>query len=177
MARIVLSDASPLIGLAVVEGLPWLKPLFGRVWVPPAVLHEVLPERLASRPAAKQGWRDEPDLRRALAQGWLREWKRPMRDLELPDLDAGEAACIRIGAAHIRTKGNEALLLMDERAGRVVAAEHGLRVAGTAAVIGMAKRKGLIASARSAFEVLHRSDFRISADVIRTVLASVGETP
>lgn len=179
MARIVLSDASPLIGLAVVSGLSWLEPLFGQVWVPPSVLREVLPVSAAER--RQQGtapsWRDEPALRQALKQGWLREWKRRIPDLDLPDLDAGESDCIRIASAHTRAKGNEALLIMDERAGRAVAAEHGLRVAGTAAVIGMAKRQGLIASARKAFETLHRSDFRISADVIRTVLIRVGEAP
>ncbi len=112
-----------------------------------------------------------------MKQGWLREWKRRIPELDLPDLDAGESECIRIASAHCRAKSNEALLIMDERAGRAVAAEHGLRVAGTAAVIGMAKRQGLIASARKAFETLHRSDFRISADVIRTVLIGVEEAP
>ena len=64
---------------------------------------------------------------------------------------------------------------MDERAGRAVAQEHGLRVAGTAAVIGMAKLHGLIGSAREIFARLHASDFRISAQVIATVLRRVGE--
>ena len=31
MARLVLADASPLIGLARVDGLRWLPPLFGTV--------------------------------------------------------------------------------------------------------------------------------------------------
>jgi len=52
---------------------------------------------------------------------------------------------------------------------------HGLQVAGTAAIIGMAKTRGLIASARQAFARLHGSDFRISARVIETVLARFGE--
>ena len=64
---------------------------------------------------------------------------------------------------------------MDERAGRAIATEHGLRVAGTAAVIGMAKSKKLISSARDVFARLHGSDFRISAQVIATILRRVGE--
>ena len=59
---------------------------------------------------------------------------------------------------------------MDERAGRAVAQEHGLRVAGAAAVIGMAKSQGLIVSAKDVFSRLHASDFRISTAVISTVL-------
>jgi predicted nucleic acid-binding protein len=50
-----------------------------------------------------------------------------------------------------------------------------LRVAGKAAVIGMAKARGLIPSAKAVFETLHDSDFRISPEVIRTVLSRVGE--
>lgn len=45
---------------------------------------------------------------------------------ELPDLDEGEVACIRLAlAANV-----PALLLMDERTGRAVAQECGLQVAG-----------------------------------------------
>jgi predicted nucleic acid-binding protein len=90
---------------------------------------------------------------------------------DLPDLDEGEAACIRLGLAQERP----VLLLMDERAGRAVAQEQGLRFAGTAAVIGMARARGLIDSAREVFARLHASDFRISAAVIETVLRRVGE--
>jgi predicted nucleic acid-binding protein len=64
---------------------------------------------------------------------------------------------------------------MDERAGRALAIENGLQVAGTAAVIGMARLKGLIPSAKNMFALLHASDFRISATVIRTILERVGE--
>ena len=89
----------------------------------------------------------------------------------LPDLDEGEAACIRTALADAQP----ALLLMDERAGRAIATAKGLKVAGTAAVIGMAKQRGLIALAKPVFARLHRSDFRISAEVIAVVLRRVGE--
>ena len=64
---------------------------------------------------------------------------------------------------------------MDERAGRAIANQCGLQVTGTAAVIGLAARRGLIPSSREVFDRLHGSDFRISADVIRAVLARLGE--
>lgn len=64
---------------------------------------------------------------------------------------------------------------MDECAGRAVAEEHGLRVACTAAVIGMAKSRRLIVSAKDVFSRLHASDFRISAAVISTLLKRVRE--
>ena len=73
------------------------------------------------------------------------------------------------------SQADKALLIMDERAGRAVAKEKGLRITGTAAIIGLAKKQGLLASARDTFEVLHNSDFRISATVIKLVLDSVNE--
>lgn len=163
MARLVLTDASPLIGLARVDGLAWLEALFGVVWMPEEVRREVL---------AGSGAGDEQAIEAAEIAGFLRVWPAAAPDKpDLPDLDEGESACIRIALA----EGGDALLLMDERAGRAVASEHGLRVAGTAAVIGMAKLRGLLSSAKDAFSRLHDSDFRISAAVIETVLRRVGE--
>lgn len=162
MARLVLTDASPLIGLARVDGLPWLGALFGVVWMPPEVRREVLPLR---------GLPDEEAIRAAEAAGWLKQTDPAPDGLVLPDLDEGEAACIRSALS----SAGPCLLLMDERAGRAIAREHGLAVAGTAAVIGMAKTRGLIASAGEVFRRLQGSDFRISAQVIETVLRRVGE--
>lgn len=163
MARQVLTDASPLIGLSLVDGLPWLPRLFGDVWVPQEVWAEVV----------GRGFAGEGALLQAQADGWLRVSGPQPALPSLPDLDEGEAACIRLALAAQKPT----LVLMDERAGRAVALERGLHVAGTAAVIGIAKRRGLVPSARAVFERLHQSDFRISAVVIRTVLEAVGEPP
>jgi predicted nucleic acid-binding protein len=84
----------------------------------------------------------------------------------LPDLDEGEAASIRLALS----RREPVLLLIDERAGRAVAQELGITVAGTAAVIGMAHQRGLISSARDVFAALHASDFRIAPAVIQAVL-------
>jgi len=89
----------------------------------------------------------------------------------LPGLDDGEAACIRLALA----SNVPALLRVDERAGRAVAQEFGLQVAGTAALIGMAREHGLVTAAEPVMERLHRCDFRIAAEVIRTVLQRVGD--
>lgn len=65
--------------------------------------------------------------------------------------------------------------VMDEKAGRSVAQDHGLPVAGTAALIGMAHQRGLIPSAKAVFARLHASDFRIAAGVIAEIFRRVGE--
>jgi predicted nucleic acid-binding protein len=162
MAGLVLSDASPLIGLARVDGLPWLNELFGVVWVPREVRDEVLSGRMLP---------DEQLILAAFDTGGLQVCEGAPQAPELPELDEGEAACIRIALV----SPPPVLILMDELAGRAIAVEHGLRIAGTAAVIGMARMRGLIPSAREAFARLHASDFRISASVIAEVLRRVNE--
>ncbi len=163
MAAVVIADASLLIGLARVDGLDWLQALFQQVLVTDVVIGEVL---TGSFPET------ESRIKAALNAGWLKVVSSAVQKPELPDLDEGEAASIRLA---LQTPG-QGLLLIDERAGRAVAQELGLQVAGTAAVIGLAKQQGLIRSARAVFTELHTSDFRIAAAVIQTVLERCGET-
>lgn len=162
MARVVIADASPLIGLAIVDGLQWLPHLFGEVWLPEIVRNEVLPGKQA---------RGEAAIQAALSAGWLRVWEHPFPALTGLDLDEGESACISLALHH----PDPVLLIMDERAGRAVALEKGLTITGTAAIIGMAKQRGLIPAARPVFETLHQADFRIAAAVIRQILTRIGE--
>ena len=162
MARLVLTDASPLIGLARVDGLAWLRDLFGQVWMPEEVRQDVL---------AGETSQDRESIVAAERAGWLSVCETTPTQPELPELDEGESACIRIA---LQNRG-ASLILMDERAGRAIAMEHGLKIAGTAAVIGMARSRNLIPSARAVFTRLHASDFRISAQVIEAVLRRVAE--
>ena len=84
MARkVVLADASPLIALSRVGGLPWLRKLCKTVSITKEVRGEAtgareLPGAVAIAAAIKQGWI------RVLRQ----EWSEP----PLPLLDTGEAS-------------------------------------------------------------------------------------
>ena len=160
---IVLCDASPLIVLSRIDGLQWLKAIFGEVTLPLAVRKEVLTGKDPAGEAA---------IRAAIAGKSLvvlrRDWKQP----PYPFLGEGESACIR-AAVNLR---QPSLLLMDDRAGRTTAVECGFKVAGTAAIIAMAKRQKLIPSAADVFERLLQMDFRLSAEVIRAALEVAGES-
>ena len=109
--------------------------LFGTVFLPEPVKQEVLPGKAA---------RGEEAIAHDIDAGWLKVWPEPIEPQLAIDLDRGETDCINLGLSH----PDEVLLIMDERAGRAVAKEKGLRVTGTAAIIGQAKKQGLIASAR-----------------------------
>jgi predicted nucleic acid-binding protein len=163
MAAVVISDASPLIGLARVNGIGWLRELFKEVLIPEVVANEVLTRGFPA---------EEERLTAALEAGWLRIVSTIPAGPELPDLDEGEAASIRLALA----EAGPALLLIDERSGRAIAQELGLSIAGTAAVIGMARQSNLIPSARAVFAQLHGSDFRIAPAVIHAVLRRCGES-
>lgn len=162
MRNFVVIDASPLIGLAIVDGLSWLPKLFDTLYVSETVKAEVLPGTSAA---------GEDAIAHAFEFGGLNILQEPIKPHLDIDLDAGETNCINIALQY----PGQALLVMDERVGRAVAKEKGIKVIGTAAIIGIAKRKGLITSAKDVFERLHHSDFRIAQAVIKQVLSSVGE--
>ncbi len=163
MAKFVVMDSSPLIGLAIVSGLAWLPSLFNRSYLTETVKREVMPGKQA---------RGETAIAQAIEAGWLSIWSDPIIPRLDIDLDAGETDCINLAMNYPQ---GHVLLVMDERAGRAVAKQKNLSVIGTAAIIGLAKNRGLITSAREVFEVLHRSDFRIAPAVIKQILLQVGE--
>ena len=161
MARVVLSDTSPLIALTRVDGVPWLRELFGEVTVTRDVRVEL-----------GTGAAIEPQILKALAQGWLTVKKAPVPREPRPSfLGNGEWSSICLATS----LDQPVLFLTDDRLARREAVARGLRVTGTAGLIGIAKKRGLIAAARPVFEALLQSDFRLSAAVVREVLASVGE--
>ena len=136
---VVITDASPLIGLARIGGLAWLPTLFGAVYVTPVVLREVLPGL---------GLPNEVNIQAALDVGHITAWPSKIKrskaklgnESDSGDLDEGEAECIALA---LQLRPARSLLLIDERAGRAVAIEQGIEIAGTAAVIGLAKKRHL----------------------------------
>ena len=101
MARIVVIDSSPLIGLAIVDGFAWLPKLFDVVKLPESVKQEVLPGKAA---------RGEQAIAEAIAAGWLKVWPETIAPQLEIDLDAGETDCINLGLSHV----DGVLMIMDD---------------------------------------------------------------
>ena len=168
MARFVVSDAAPLICLAQVSGLPWLKYLFDQVHITQQVRDEILPG------LGKPG---EKILSQAIEQGGLSmhpewNWTEPV----FPSLGRGEESCIR-AAVNLLKLGDESLILMDDREARRVASSQSIAITGTAAIVGAARKADLVPSARAVFVALRQKGFRASAAIERAILATVGEHP
>ena len=160
--RVVLSDASPLIALAAAGAFDLLRELSGAVTVTATVRREVL---------AGKGRPGEPELRAAIRAGWIYVQRDHRPDPTLADLDEGEATTLAAAAA----LGTGCLVLIDDPVGRQRARALGLPIAGTAGVLITAKKRGLIPAVRPLLEALMNADFRLSHQVVTTVLEEAGE--
>ena len=162
--RLVVADASPLIGLAAAGAFDLLRRLFDRVTVTAAVRDEVLAG--GSRPGARE-------LTEAIENGWIEVAAVRADSEHFADLGAGEASTLVLA---IEIPGR-CLVLMDEPLGRAHARAQGIAVTGLAGVLLAAKREGLISSVRQFLERLEASNFRLSEEVIQTILEQAGEAP
>lgn len=158
---IVVGDASVFIALQRIDALPLLSMLFGEVHVPEAVWREVF------QPPA-------PFLAPAAPAWVVHHQVAPPADLdrELASLDEGEAQAIQLAQA-LRAE----LLLIDEAAGRRIAARFGLKVSGVVGVLIEARRRGEIRQLRSHLERLRAAGFWLSDALIASALNLAGEDP
>ena len=163
MAReaVAFVNASPLIGLAHIDGLAWLRKLYGRALITPTVRSEVLTG--LGRPGEKE-------VAAAIRRRQIGVLRRDPAGPLLPALDDGEASTIRAALAH----GPDALLI-DELSARKAARRLGLRCTGTAGVIVDARRARLVRAARPLFERLAERGFHLPTELVAAVLGELGE--
>ena len=157
--KVVVADAGPLMALARLGCLGVPAELFERVMLTPTVLAEC-----EAKPDRGEG----PAIRDALG-------RRLLQLIDAPDpghswgIDAGEASAIALALEQ------GAGVLIDDRAGRSVAAHLGCRMIGTAGVLVLAKRKGLVADVGSHLHRLRESGYFLGDAVIADALRLAGE--
>jgi predicted nucleic acid-binding protein len=160
---IVISDASPILNLAVVGKLNLLPQLYKSVIVPQSVFEEVT-----------QGGKDRPGAMELTNAPWISVLPCNNRHLfeELSTtLDIGEAEAIAL-AVEI----NADLLLIDEKKGRETARRYHVRVTGLLGVLLQAKRKGMLKEIRSVLdEMVVKANFRVSKELYEQIVVSAGE--
>lgn len=123
---LIVSDTSPICYLYLIGILDLLPKLYGEIIIPPAVEAELL-----TNDSPVKDWMNQ-------SSSWLRI-QSPSKLIPDLNLDEGESEAISLAL-----ELNADRLLIDERAGRSAAISHGLRVAGTLAVILDAAEKKLI---------------------------------
>lgn len=164
----IVADSSVIIHLAAIGRLDLLRQMYGAVILPPAVWDEVVVQG--------RGRPGEQELRKAAMEGWTTVVS-PVSSVAFPapppPLHLGETEAIRLAAV---TPGS--LLLMDEAAGRSVAASLGVRVMGIVGVLVRAKQAGLLAELKPVLEELQNpGGFRLTKSLVEHALGLVGERP
>jgi hypothetical protein len=162
---LAVSNTSPIFNLACINHLNLVREQFGDVWIPDAVDAEL---------------RNVPDsavlntIEQARRAGWLRT--RHTTNLSLVslltvELHPGEAEAIAL-ALEIKA----GYLLIDERDGRLLARQLGLRLTGVLGVLLRAKRTGRIQSLKAEIDALRtQARFFIASGLEKAILAEGGE--
>lgn len=137
---IVVSNASPLIALSCLDRLDILAQLFGNVYIPETVYHEVVFKN--TMPTQKRRIMD--------AINQFVHVKRATRSQQLTRrLDAGE-----VGVLNLAIELQADVVLLDDRKARNEAKELGLRPAMTSAVLLWAAEHRMIPSYADAVQEL-----------------------
>ena len=160
--RLVVADASPLIGLAVAGEFDLLRKLFGRVMVTDAVRDEVL---------SGEDLPGSLELSNAIQAGWVVVVDVPFDAAAYPGLGAGEASTLGYATGHRAS----CLVLMDDLLGRSHAKANGLAHTGLAGVLVAAKKRGLLSEVRPLLGKLEAGNFRLSRQLVAALLEQVGE--
>ena len=161
---IVVSNTSPIINLAAIDQLHLLYELYEIIYIHQAVFHEIT-ETGAGLPGAKEVKKFEWIIKKNVDD------QKFVKALQM-DLDKGEAEAIAL-ALDLRAN----LLLIDEKIGRSIASEFGLKFIGLLGVLIEAKSKGLIQNIKTMINRLkNKAGFWISDELYNFILDSVGET-
>jgi predicted nucleic acid-binding protein len=157
---LVVADNSPVRYLRLLDCDYVLPALFGRLLIPPAVLHEL---QHPHTPEVVRMWM-------AVPPPWL--VVRPLcvqPDETVSRLEAGEQEAIVL-AQELHAD----ILLVDDGKARDVAIAQGLRVMGTVGVLEQAAIQGLV-NLPEVFAQLMTTNFRILPSIITEVLARDAE--
>ena len=174
--RVVLADAGPLIGLARIQQLQLLCELFTSVWITEVIAAEI---GLSVDDSVAPSFPGRPVLQEACEQGWLHVVQPEPANTDSwsplnPGVDAGEASAIAL-ALQQRNAGHDVLLLIDDRCGRAEARRQGLTLIGTAAVLVLAKERGLVSSCRPLLLAMREQGYYLSDGLVAVVLKQAGE--
>lgn len=160
---IIVSNTTPLIGLAILKRFELLQQLFGEIYIAQAVYDE-----------AVVGGREIGGAKyEILSASWIHTVKVKDRlavEVLLDELDLGESETIVL--AH---EINADWVLMDEKKGRRKLDQLGLRKIGTVGILLKAKELGLLPTIRSELDRLRSEGFSLSNNLIEAVLRQAGE--
>jgi len=161
---LVVSNTSPLSNLAIIRRLDLVREQLGSLVIPPAVQTEL---QRNPQPEARAA------LRNAMKAGWIRVMPlaEPVPSDFAQALDLGEAEALSLAL-----QAKATLVLLDESAARLRAAQLGLSCTGVLGLLRRARQTGRIPSLKAEIYALRdEAHFFISPALEMALLISVGE--
>jgi predicted nucleic acid-binding protein len=156
---VVVADSSPLNYLTLIGSIEVLRRLYGSIIVPRQVIAELTD---LAAPSEVREWALDPprwvDVRVALAS-----------DSSLLHLDPGERAALVLAQSE-----SDALLLIDDAAGRLEASRRGIAHTGTLGVLRAASVKNLV-DLPTALSRLLKTNFRVPPELVSEMIAEDAE--
>ena len=159
----IVSNTTPLIGLASIQRFGLLRHLFGEVSIAQAVYDEAV---IAGHEAG--GAKDEVST-----ADWIKTIRVKDRlavEVLLDEIDLGEAETIVLAR-----ELSADWVLMDEKKGRRKLDQLGLKKIGTVGLLLKARQVGLLSAVRPEVERLRRQGFSLSQTVVDAVIRHAGE--
>jgi predicted nucleic acid-binding protein len=161
----MVSNTSPILGLAAIHCLHLLRQQFENIEVPPTVFSEL---------KTQTDFRGAGEIDQALQAGWISQIE--VQDIPLVqalalDLDRGEAEAIALAL-----QCGDSRVLMDESDGRAKAKSMELKPIGVLGILLRAKKDGQIDSVRQAMLALRTEiGFYIHDELFDLILAQAGD--
>lgn len=158
--KVVIADASTLIGLLRIGQFSLSKKLFGKIIIPRGVYDEIVVERKEGSDIFKKSTylivKDVED--------------RVSIDFLMSSFGKGEAEVLALA------KEKKAdLILLDEKRARKTARRAGFKVMGILGILAISKDRGFIPSVKPFIEELNRQGFRLSESIIKRTLGETKE--
>lgn len=151
----VVSDTSPICYLWLIGHIELLPSLFNHIFIPEAVCFKLKDK---GAPASLRNWINNPPA-------WLRvKSVKGKFDTSLHRLHPGECEAISLAQ-----RLSADLLLLDEKATRQAAIDHGLWISGLLGILNEAASRELL-DLPEAIERLQHTNFRIAPHILRSLL-------
>ena len=160
--KLIVADSSPLIAFARIGRLDILYSVAGQILLPDTVARECTGD--STKPGAIA-------ILAAIKAQHLTIHADPDASLlgEIPNLDAGETAAIALA------KTLKAVVLMDEKLGRVVAKLNHVPVVGSAGILLAAKNKGALERVAPILQAWKSAGYFLSDSLAAEVLRRAAE--
>ena len=164
MKKIVVSDTSPLIGLSQIGLIELPRKLWGKLYIPEAVLVEMLKKEPGRR-----------EIEKAVQEGWIviKEVQNKVVIKALSEIfGPGESECLAL-AKEIGAQ----LLIIDEQRGRKMAKRLGLKITGVVGMLVTAMQKDMLTPEEIGFsiELLQKLGFRLSKELLLWLKEKINE--